>query len=441
MGPNQHPRAGTGPNPGEFTHKHQAASSAAFPEDAMGTPDLDETAPQLAVGWERCDWNRDPSELYASRRHRAQAHGPYMASIPPEIAGMDFNIPSHVAAEAEDALLEISRFDAELSSALPTEDGVLAPLAAVLLRTESASSSQIEGVTAGAKALAIATLNESSGQNARLVAANVEAMQKGIELADEVNVDSILAAHRALMDGHDYARPGEFRDGQVWIGGGPTPHTASFVPPQYERVPAAMDDLVAFCRRTDIPVLTQVPVAHAQFETIHPFSDGNGRIGRTLVHAMLRRSGATRRLTVPVSAGLLTDTRAYFDALGAYREGDPAPIVRQFSRASFAAVGNGRHLVNDLTGIYANWQRELPSREGSAARRILPHLLSQSAVTVKHVQQHLGVSQPAAQRAVDQLVEAGILGQVSTGKRDRAWIARDVISALDDFAARSGRRS
>ncbi|MGH3518260.1 MAG: Fic family protein [Haloechinothrix sp.] len=433
----QHARAGAGPNPGEFAYKHQAASSAAFPADTMAT-ELEEPMPELAVGWESCEWNEDRSHM--SRRERAESHGAYMASIPPSITDMDFDIPSDVAAEAEDALVKISRFDAELSAALPHEDGELAPLAAVLLRTESASSSQIEGVTAGATALAIATLKESSGQNARLVAANVEAMQKAIDLADDISVDSFLAAHRALMDGHAYARPGEFRDGQVWIGGGPTPHTASFVPARYERVPAAMDDLVAFCKRTDIPVLTQVSVAHAQFETIHPFNDGNGRAGRTLVHAMLRHSGVTRRLTVPVSAGLLTDTGAYFDALGAYRDGDPAPIVRQFSRAFFAAVDSGRQLVGDLTGAYAAWQKDLPSREGSAARRILPHLLSQPAVTVKHIQQHLGVSQPAAQRAVDQLVEAGILNQVSTGKRDRAWIARDVIGALDDFAARSGRR-
>ncbi|WP_202878329.1 Fic family protein [Kribbella jejuensis] len=394
---------------------------------------------ELSVGWERCDWAGTDGPM--SRRERAQSRGSYLASIPPTIAELGFDVPSEVAAEAEDALIEISRFDAELAASLPRADGELAPLAVVLLRTESASSSQIEGVTAGAKALAIATLNASAGQNARLVAANVEAMQKAIDLADDLSTDSILAAHRALMHDQTYARPGQFRDSQVWIGGGPTPHTATFVPPRHDRVPALVADLVEFCKRTDLPVLTHLSLAHAQFETIHPFNDGNGRTGRTLVHAMLRRSGVTRRLTVPVSAGLLTDTDAYFAALGAYRDGDPAPIITQFSRASFAAVGNGRELVTDLTVIYEDWQQNLPSRKGSAARRLLPHLLSQPAVTVAHVQEHLAVSQPAAQRAVDQLVDASILKQISTGKRDRAWIARDVITALDNFASRTGRRS
>jgi Fic family protein len=396
-------------------------------------------SPQLAVDWEQCPWDRDGDTPMSRREHAASA-GSYLAAIPPQIAGLTFDIPSEVAAEAEDALVEITRFDAELATALPEADGELAPLAGVLLRTESASSSQIEGVTAGAKALAIATLNEAAGQNARMVAANVDALQKAIALADDLSTTSILAAHQALMHDQAYALPGQLRDAQVWIGGGSSPHTASFVPPRPERVPELMDDLVAFCRRTDIPVLSHVSIAHAQFETIHPFNDGNGRTGRTLVHAMLRRAGVTRRLTVPVSAGLLVDTTAYFEALGAYREGDPRPIITQFTRASFAAVGNGRRLVTDLTEIYASWRGALHAREGSAAQRLLPHLLSQPAVTTKYVRQHLGISQPAAQRAIDQLVEAAVLKQVSTGKRDRAWIARDVITALDNFAERAGRR-
>lgn len=394
--------------------------------------------PGLAVGWEECRW--EAAETLLSRRQRALAVGPYRAAVPARIAELEVAVPAAVAAEAEDALAEITRFDAELAAALPGSTGELAPLAAVLLRTESASSSQIEGVTAGAKALAIATLHERAGRNAELVAANVEAMTRAVQLADCIGVDAIRAVHRVLVDGSSYALPGRFRDGQVWIGGGPSPHTAEFVPPRHDRVPAAMDDLVAFCRRVDMPVLTQIAIAHAQFETIHPFNDGNGRTGRTLVHAMLRHSGTTRRLTVPVSAGLLTDTAAYFAALGAYRAGDAAPIVVEFSRAAFAAVVNGRRLVGDLRDLHTAWQEALPSRQGSAARRLLPELLSQPAVTVAHVQARLEISQPAARRAVDQLVEAGILVQVSVGRRNRVWISRDVIAALDDFAARGGRR-
>lgn len=121
-----------------------------------------------------------------------------------------------------------------------------------------------------------------------------------------------------------------FRDVAVWIGG-TTPHTASHVGPQPERVPALVDDRMRFARRTDLPVIPHMALAHAQFETIHPFPDGNGRAGRALVHAMLRSSGTTRQVTVPVSAGLLADPEGYFDALDEYRAGNPVPIVEVFT--------------------------------------------------------------------------------------------------------------
>lgn len=247
---------------------------------------------------------------------------------------MRIDISAEAQAEAEDAIREITRFDAEVTTVVArrTDDDLdhataeLAPLASVLLRTESASSSEIEGVTAAAKALALATISERAGPNALLFAANVTAMQRAVALADDISVNSILAAHEALLHGHAYAAPGRFRDSQVWIkGNSPSPHNASFVPPHPDRIAASMDDLIEFVHRTDLSVLSQVAIALAQFETIHPFNDGNGRTGRTLVHAMLRKADVTRRLTVPVSAGLLTDTAAYFHALTDYRNGDVDP--------------------------------------------------------------------------------------------------------------------
>lgn len=287
----------------------------------------------------------------------------------------------------------------------------------------------------------MAAIDAKAGPNAQLVTANVTAMQRAVALADNISIDTILAAHQALLDRHAYAAPGRLRDQQVWIGSNAlSPHTASFVPPHQSRVPAALEDLIAYVHRVDLPVLVQVAIAHAQFETIHPFNDGNGRIGRTLVHAMLRHSGVTRTLTVPVSAGLLTDTSAYFQALTDYREGYVETIIRQFINASFRAIGNGRTLVEDLEQVYEGWSESLASRRGSAARRLLPHLLNQPAVTIAYVETATSVALSAAQRAVEQLEQAGILKRVGDAKRNRAWIAEDVIEALDAFAERVGRR-
>ncbi len=402
----------------------------------------------FAVGREAREWDREPARS-ASRRQRLSARGPYEAALPARIAAVRVEIGAGLQAEAEDAIREITRFDAEVTAIAwrrGEQDGEqpatqLAPLASVLLRTESASSSEIEGITAGVKALALAAIEGRAGPNAQLVTANVTAMQRALALADDISTDSILAAHEALLHGHAYAAPGQLRTEQVWIGGNAlSPHTASFVPPHHSRVRAGMDDLVAFVQRADLPVLAQVAVAHAQFETIHPFNDGNGRTGRALVHAMLRHADVTRRLTVPVSAGLLTDTAAYFQALTAYRHGDIEPIVGQFSNASFRAVDNGRRLVEELESVHQSWTERLPSRRGSAARRLLPVLLNQPAVTVAYVQTATRGALSAAQRAVEQLEAAGILTRAGGGQRNRVWLATEVLAALDAFAERVGRR-
>lgn len=392
-----------------------------------------------AVAWESLPWEPAHGAVPTSRAERAALRRSYDASVPAAIASAPVVLDPEVLAAADDARAEISRFDAELSHLLPGAE--IAPLAAVLLRTESASSSQIENITARAKALALAELGVAKyGTNATLVAANVGAMRRAVDLADTLTPDAVLAIHDSLMHGQSHADPGRFRTEQVWIGGsGVSPHRASFVPPHHSRVEAAIDDLCAFMARTDVPLLVQAALAHAQFETIHPFNDGNGRTGRALVHAMLRQGGATTRATVPVSAGLLTDTRAYFDALTHYRDGDPSPIVARFAEASFAAIGNGRQLARELLDVHAGWAARLTVRRTAAVWQVLPLLLSQPAVTSALVQQMTGLSQPAADNVITQLRDAGILTKAAGVQRYVVWVATDVTGALDAFADRARR--
>lgn len=382
------------------------------------------------------------------------ARGPYRAAVPAQIAEVPLTLPPSVTAAAEDALLAISRFDAAATTALAaSSNGIraddssaeapheLAPLSSILLRTESASSSQIEEITAGAKALALAAMGQSTGPNASRVAANVEAMLAAGRMAADLSSGSLLRAHAALMHDQPHAGPGRWRETAVWIGGhAPTPHTATFVPPQPSRVDAAIRDLMTFCERTDLPVLVHAAVAHAQFETIHPFADGNGRTGRVLVHALLRRAGAAQRLTIPVSAGLLSDTASYFQALTAYRSGDCAPIVERFTQASFEAVGLGEELLERLRSIRAQWDRAVTARRDSVVWKILPQLIAQPAVTVAWVGEHGAVSQPAAQRAIDQLIQAGVLTPASSNRRNRVWIAAEITQAMDEVMSAARRR-
>lgn len=384
------------------------------------------------MAFEECPWS--PNEAVPRSRLRKLAAS-YRAADPPLIAGISrVPLPAEVDALAADASAEIVRFDTEVGSDL-------APFAAILLRLESAASSRIENLTASAKAVALAELGDPSRRNASVIVANTRAMEAAIELSDRLDEDAIIAMHAALLGGSRPELTGHWRNEQVWIGGSNYgPFDARFVPPHHRRVPAAMSDLRRFLERDDLPVLVQAVVSHAQFETVHPFPDGNGRTGRALIHAVLRAKGLTRKVTVPVSAGLLVDTEGYFDALGAYRLGDPSVLVQHLADASFAAINNGRRLVADLHGLRAAWDNVVKVRAGATVWRLADLLLRQPVIDSALVQRELQVSAMTANRAIDALANHEVVKKVSGNYRDRKWSCPEVLAALDAFAERSGRR-
>jgi Fic family protein len=378
-------------------------------------------------------WELDdtvPASRTARRRHR----GPYVAAVVPQISKLPVPLAADTAAVIDEAAAEIARFDAELGHEI-------APFAAVLLRSESAASSKIENLTASARAIAEAEVQGHGGQNASMVVANQRAMDAAINLADRIDADAVLAMHAALLERTDPDMAGRWREEQVWIGGGDLgPHGAVFVPPHHSRVPAAIADLVAFIDRDDVPVLAQAALAHAQFETIHPFPDGNGRTGRALVHAHLRHKRLTRNVTVPVSAGLLTDVDSYFAALTRYRDGDPTAIIESFGAAALAATANGRALVEDLHTLRSDWQDRVRARRDATAWRIADLLLGHPVLNAALIARETGIAPRNAYRALRPLEDAGVVVEFSDRKRNQLWRAPEVLHALDRFAVRAGRR-
>jgi Fic family protein len=359
----------------------------------------------------------------------------YEAAVVPSIARANPWIESDAMAAADDATTALVRFDSEVGA-------FTAPFASILLRSESASSSQIENLTAGARAIAEAEIGERVRGNAPLIVRNVRAMQAALDLSDDIGHRTVIAMQHALLADSAPHLTGAYRTEQVWLGGsGLSPLGAGFVPPHHEDVPASMSDLFAFTDRIDLPVLFQTAIAHAQLETIHPFADGNGRTGRALVQAMLRRGGVTQTVTVPVSAGLLADVDRYFAALTAYRAGDVEGIVRTFADASWSAIRSGRALVQELQAVTAVWNDRLAGvRSGSTARRLTSLALEQPVLNAEVVVSRLGVSRPAAYNALDTLVDRGVLRTANSQRRNRLWIADEVIDALDAFAAGVRRR-
>lgn len=399
--------------------------------------------PVEPVSFETLDWKPRAPEMY-SRAEVARQTGPYQAAVPAVLAAWSPQIPFADLADIEDTTRGLVEFDQHAHRVLGAENPALRPMAAILLRTESASSSQIEQLTTTAKQLALAEIGESNKVNAVTVLGNVHAMEAALELSRSISEDSILAMHRALMvsqSGFDPHLAGKFRDEQVWIGAGSAgPRRAGFVPPHHARVSAAVADLVRFAARHNVPVIVQVAVTHAQFETIHPFSDGNGRTGRALAQSILRGKGLVRSTAVPISAGLLTDTECYFRALSAFQSGDAGPIIRAFAQTSRFAAVTGQQLVDGLAAQLLESRARLRGlRADAAAWQVLPLLIGQPAVNTAHLMRELGLSEMTALRALDALASRGVLVESTGRRRGRVWEHRGVLAVLDDYAGRIRR--
>lgn len=404
--------------------------------------EMPHTEPSLALGdpsaWPEAEWEDHYWEgtMEYGLGYRSGMRGQsYKAFVPPPIAATGYRPSSEALAIAEEAAMEIGRFDERYGRHV-------GPFATIMLRSESVASSQIENVTASARSLGEAELGVEGKLNATLVVRNVRAMEAALAASDHLAPESILQMHRALMEGtRDADVAGQWRREQVWIGTSiSNPVGADFVPPHHDRVPALMEDLMEYAGRRDVPAMVQAALAHAQFETIHPFTDGNGRTGRALLHAMLRSRGITSNVSVPVSAGLLANVKAYHQALTEYREGDPEPIIVLSAEASFRAIENGTRLADDVSAITESWKSKVKARSDSAVWPVLELLAKRPVVNATILESELGLDYMRMKRAMDTLADAGVVVGVDKFKRGRFWRSPEMLAALDAFAERAGRR-
>lgn len=382
------------------------------------------------ISRETQQWMRDPDELaLLPKSARRRMLPTYEASIPHLIANRDVILSPQLTARVSDLLVSIARFDGE-----QMQRGYDLP--ALLLRSESSASSQIEHLTSSVRNVALAEIADESPQNARLVAGNVAAMRKALASQDEITVDSIRDVHRILINWSGESFGGELRREQVWVGGTPySPHGAHYVPPTWQRVPEYLDDIVAFISREDVDPIVQAAVAHAQFETVHPFIDGNGRTGRVLLHKILRRSGVLLHVTLPLSAGLLHNVDAYMKSLEAYQEGNPIAVVEQLVDALELSLMVGRLVARNLDGVFAGWRGLMTERANSSIHRLPLVLAEQPVVTVPYVAEKMGITTRAAQNLVSRACEYEILRPLGNRRRGVFYQADELIDVLEEASS------
>lgn len=263
-------------------------------------------------------------------------------------------------------------------------------------------------------------------------------MKRAIEMGAgaEIAVADLVEIHRVLLRStHDHAIAGVVRTTQNWIGGNAfNPLDAAFVPPPPEQVPTLLDDLCRFVARVDLPPVVQAAIAHAQFETVHPFADGNGRTGRALIYAILRRRGEATRYIPPISLMLAAAPEAYIGGLNAYRAGEVSGWCELFAEQTACAAGEAERLADEIESLEDEWlERAGKPRRDSAARLLIGALPEQPVLDTATAQRLTGRSHVAVNKALAQLEDAGILCRLNERRWGRVWECDELLDLVEDF--------
>lgn len=342
---------------------------------------------------------------------------------------------SQLLSDADASVRELNRLD-------PARANQIEPLARQLLRQEALASSRIEGLLISHKRISEAGYDPrgTADQRALEVLANIEAMEQAVRVGSEsgrIDSETIIELHRTLLSATQPRIAGVVRESQNWIGGRyHTPVGADFIPPPADQVPRLLADLTEFMNRDDLPATLQAGLTHTQFETVHPFADGNGRVGRCLIHAIFRRRGLASHTVPPVSLLMATDVDGYVKALTAYRDDHASDWTAYFAETTIASSAAAEDFSERLTALQAEWMAQAGVRQGSTAEKVIEALPGQPMIDVKKAAQLAGTSEEAARLALNMLADRGVLEQVTKRNWGRVWQAKGLWNLLDRFEER-----
>jgi Fic family protein len=363
-----------------------------------------------------------------------RAVGGYWAFVPgtlPPKLEWDDNLVS-IMSMADIALGTLSG----LGETLPNPHLLVYPF----IRREAVLSSRIEGTQSSLSDLLLfeATQVEKRG-DVREVQNYVRAMEYGLKRLNELplSLRFIRELHGILMEGvrGQHATPGEFRQSQNWIGSpGAVLDDATYVPPPVPEMQECLNQLEKFLHaETKLPPLVEAALVHYQFEAIHPFLDGNGRIGRLLVALLLCQRNVLSKPLLYLSAFFEQHRDTYYDLLlNVSSAGEWRDYLEFFLKAvteqSRDAVSRSRRL-QEIQHSYVQLARE--KRLAPTAAQLVGLVLMKPVISAKTVQESLKVTPQGARKAINGLVDVGILTEVTGRKRDKAYAAKEVLKALD----------
>ena len=384
-------------------------------------------------------WHFDPT-IYAPASYKRACK--YDAFVPDGLATVAVRLDAQLSGLVSEAEHSIRQLNDEGGPALD-------PLTRLLLRTESIASSKVEGMQLGVRELARAEARAESGitpsSTALELLANIDAMILAVDDAANVKqfgMDEIIAIHRRLLERSPHKNiAGRIRTQQNWIGGNDyNPCGADFVPPPPEEVHGLLSDLCATINDETLSPLVQAALVHAQFETIHPFDDGNGRTGRVLVHVVLRRRGIAPHFLPPISVVFAGARDRYIAGLERFRGDDVDEWIGHFAAATVKAARLARAYIDAVRALQERWREQLRAagnapRSDAAAWAIIDLLPAHPMISAPVATAATNRAKGRVYEGIEQLVSSGVLLPLTSGRRNRWWEADGLLELVGRLEA------
>ena len=296
------------------------------------------------------------------------------------------------------------------------------------------ASSAIEGLRATATDVALAEAAHESQSIAAWVADNLGVVAQAFSTPAPLTIEMLFDWHTRLMEHSPNIADhlvGAWRDVLGWVGG-PNPKLAAHVAAPAETIPKLMADLAAFINRDDLDPVTQAAIAHAQFETVHPFADGNGRIGRVLI-GWITKTRLEIGVPPPVSLQIARDIGGYQSGLTLYRNDMVETWIRWFAEAMDRSAEDSSIVMGLIADIQQRWREQVKElRADSAARKLVEHLPTMPVLSAAMAANSLNISDQAARLGLEALAARGIVSELervsaTTGRPTRWWAAEQLL--------------
>ena len=360
---------------------------------------------------------------YLSRRQRQSIESPYLSAVIDDLSHINIELTQTTQTLLLETVEALSKLDTYLVDKITSF-----PL--LLLRTEALSSSQIEHYSASNRNIALAQIHKKQSTEAMMIKANLESLIMGISSVDPLNKSKIIHLNQMLLKNPQIG----LRTRINWIGTpNSIPHEAVYVPPHPDHLNTYMDQFIAFCQRNDIHPMVQAAFAHAYFELIHPFDDGNGRVGRILIQCILREKKFLENLSMPFSVGIVLDQVRYTNALNDFKEGKFETIITVLLENTLFLVPKVYETLRLLIELKQSWKAKLNIRQDALAWKILDDLIAQPVIDVKYIREKHQANDQAVRNNIQVLVNAGILSIIGNQNRDIAYESIEVLDLLDRF--------